>query len=260
MAISDPHHPYVTAVQDTLGDLHDRGESWTEYASDDGEQMLMETVIQLAWGRTDTAGWTGDDDRVLLLWDQVHGWTWAVSTEPGRNSDPEPLVTGTLVPDPGDVARAVRHLLNGERGHLPITGAERPHSDPVTLTPALEAAIGTADQVGISREDALALSAYADPIRGLRDAFTAAGLPNVTVSEGIHCAVGVRMSPAEERAVSTLLGLGPDALISMELQNVGVRTLGGSSTPNGATLHLDARAAGRLTALLHQPQAHDALF
>ncbi|MFE9296578.1 DUF6292 family protein [Streptomyces niveus] len=252
MTTIDPHRPYIQAVQHTLGDLHDPSESWTEYASDDGEQMLMESVIQLAWGVTDATGWTGDDDRVLLLWDQVHGWTWAVATEPGRTSEPEPLITGTLVPDPGDVARAVRNLLDGESGQLPITGGERPHSDPVTLTPGLEAAIGTDGQVGIGPADALALSAYADPIRTLSDAFTAAGLPDATVGTGIHCDVGVRMTPDDGRALGQLLGLGDPALFPMALWNVGVQPLGGSTTPAGVTLWLDGAAAGRLTALLHQ--------
>lgn len=261
MAISDPHQPYIQAVQHTLGALLDPAESWTEYASDNGEVMLMETVIQLNWRLTDAAGWTGDDDRVFLFWDQVHGWTWAYSTVPGRNSEPASLLTGPLVPDPVDVARAVQLLLDGESAQLPVEGTERPHSEPITLTRELTQALGDGTNPGnIDHDDAVALAAYADPVRAMTDALAGAGLYGTTAEPGNQCAVTVRMSPAAGRAMGQHLGLGPDALLAVELINVGIRTAIASQTPDGVTLDLDGNAAGRLIALLHQPQVSSALF
>ncbi|GGJ81961.1 hypothetical protein GCM10011583_11810 [Streptomyces camponoticapitis] len=258
MATTDPHHSYIQAVQHTLGDLHDPAESWTEYASDNGEVMLMETAIRI--NRHADEEWP---EPVFLFWDQVHGWTWAYETEPGRNSDPLPLLTGPLVPDPVDVARAVSHLLNGTADQLPLPNCrERPYSDtePIALTPALTEALGdgTDDNPGnIDHTGAVALAAYADPVRAMTDALAAAGLSGATAAPDVHdqSAVTVRMTPAAGRALGRHLGVGPEALFPMALWDVGVRPIGGAHMPHGITLHLDAHAAGRLTALLRQPPA-----
>ncbi|MEV8402594.1 DUF6292 family protein [Streptomyces niveus] len=263
MATTDPHHPYIQAVQHTLGALHDPAESWTEYASDDGERMLMETVIQLNWRLTDDAGWTGEDDRVYLFWDQVHGWTWAYSTQPGRNSEPLPLLTGTLVPDPVDVARAVRLLLDGESAQLPVESNPRPYSDaePIVLTAELTEAVGDDTNPGnIDHASATAIAAYADPVRAMADALAAAELDGVSAGPDGQCAVVVRMDPAVGRAMGQRLGLGPDALFPMALHDIDIRTTAGSTTPNGVTLYLDGTAADRLIARLHQPQVPGVLF
>ncbi|MEV8396674.1 DUF6292 family protein [Streptomyces niveus] len=265
MATTDPHHPYIRAVQHTLGALHDPAESWTEYASDNGEVMLMETVIQLNWRLTDAAGWTGEDDRVYLFWDQVHGWTWSYSTQPGRTSEPMPLLTGPLVPDPVDVARAVRLLLDGESAQLPVESNPRPYSDaePIALTAELTEAVGDGTDTNsgnIDQADAVALAAYADPIRGMTDALAIAGLYGATASPDEQCAVAVRMNPAAGRALGEHLGLGPDALLPVELTNVGIQAAVATQTPGGVTLYLDSTAAGRLIARLHQPQGPSRLF
>jgi hypothetical protein len=161
MTTNHPHDPYANAVMAALSDLIDPAESWTAYDCDNGEVMLMETVISLDH-ETTAAGRTG----LSLFWSQVRGWEWAYETTPGRNSEPELLTTGALVPDPADIVRAVQTLLSGEDGHkqLPVTGVERPHDGPLNLTPALEKAAAPGDNGDapeLDRETAYALAAYA---------------------------------------------------------------------------------------------------
>ncbi|MFI6530498.1 hypothetical protein [Streptomyces uncialis] len=156
-----PHAPYAHAVMAALGDLHDPANSWTAYDSDNGEVMLMETVIRLDDDKTRQTGWTGG---LFLFWSQVRGWEWAYETDDGRNSDPEPLITGPLVTDPAHIVRATHTLLSAH-GHkqLPATGRERSHTGPVTLTPALKNATTSSDSYDpdLDRETAHELAAYA---------------------------------------------------------------------------------------------------
>ncbi|MFE2600127.1 DUF6292 family protein [Streptomyces sp. NPDC059396] len=251
-----PHAPYATAVMTALGRHHDPADSWTAYDSDDGEVMIMEIVITLDRNRTRTAGWERD---VFLFWSQIRGWEWAYETPDGRNSEPERLLNGPLVVDPADVARAVRILLAGGAEQLPAGGTERPHTRPVTLTPELEKALGDGsdDNPGdIDRTDAIALAAYADPIRTVTDALQAAGLTGVEADTGLHCAVTIRMTPDGGRAFSLRLGLGSDALLPMALHDIDIRPIGGSTTPARITLYLDGKGAIRLATLLHQGTRH----
>ncbi|MEV7867465.1 hypothetical protein AB0P17_15490 [Streptomyces sp. NPDC088124] len=250
MKMTDPHHPYFVAVKNGLGDLYDPEQSWAEYASD-GEVMLMEIVIQIAPDHVTAAGWTG----LLLFWDQVHGWTWAYQHGDSSTSQPAQLLTGALVADPADVARATHTLLTpGGPPLLPIPGSARPHDG--HLTPELERAVGQEtdeDPGDIDRPDAAALAAYADvvSIRTLSAAVDASGLPDITVGTGLHCAVSVWMTPEAGEALGHRLGLAADAILPLGLAAVGIRTTGGAAMPHGTTLHLDSTGAARLAELLN---------
>ena len=128
-----PHDAYANAVMKALGDLYDPAESWTAYDCDDGEVMLMEIVITLNPDKARTAGYP---EGLVLLWDQRHGWTWVYVTEPGRNSEPSPLVGSATCCTPEDVARAALQLLSpGGSEALPIAGQQ---PDTATMPPDLQ--------------------------------------------------------------------------------------------------------------------------
>lgn len=156
-----PHDHYANAVMDALGDLIDPADSWTEYASDNGEVMLMEIVINLDLDTARAAGWSRG---LLIRWDQTIGWEWAYgSDDDGRCSVPEPLIVGPLVADPADIVRAVQTLLTeGGDEQLPVKGSEPQPQGDVVLTPELQKARGTGDDdADLSAEDAAALAVYA---------------------------------------------------------------------------------------------------
>lgn len=155
----DPHAPYAEAVMEALGDLHDPADSFYEYASDNGEVMLMEIVITLDPDKARAAGWSRG---LLICWDQTTGWEWAYLVgDHGGNSTPEPLIVGSLVTDPADIVRAVQTLLTGASDELPIVGSERePHA--ASLSPALQKALGSGPgDADLSQEAAAALALYA---------------------------------------------------------------------------------------------------
>ncbi|MFD8970528.1 hypothetical protein ACFV0C_37000 [Streptomyces sp. NPDC059568] len=154
--IAHPHAPYANAVMAALADQYDPADSWTEYANDDGEVMLLEIVINLDPDKALAAGW---NHGIYIYWRQTTGWEWCYGTNSeGSNSYGGELTYG-LVTDPDDIARAVRALLTpgGERLSLPSFGSQRAHDDTTALPAPLQKAMDGED---IDRETAYALAVY----------------------------------------------------------------------------------------------------
>ncbi|MFD8437434.1 hypothetical protein ACFV2I_20330 [Streptomyces microflavus] len=153
-----PHDPYANAVMAALNaeGLLDAANSWTAYDSDDGEVMMMETVINLDPDRARAAGY---DHGVTLLWNHTRGgWEYGPAQYDGHLQYVAELITGAPVAEPSDLVRAARILLdpNGNLAALPITGTTRPPAP--TIPPLLQAVL---DEGEVEEEMARDLSAYA---------------------------------------------------------------------------------------------------
>ncbi|WP_405399208.1 hypothetical protein [Streptomyces microflavus] len=151
-----PHDPYANAVMAALNaeGMLNAADSWTDYAEDDGEVMLMEIVIALDTDRAEKAGWT---HGALLKWSQTRGWEWGPGTDGALLQYVQDLATGP-VPDPDSIVRAARLILAGQSdaSTLPVTGAHRPPAQ--TISPLLQTALDAGD---IDLDMAQDLSAYA---------------------------------------------------------------------------------------------------
>ncbi|MET9973920.1 hypothetical protein ACFYOI_03605 [Streptomyces microflavus] len=153
-----PHDPYANAVMAALSaeGLLDAANSWTAYDCDNGEVMMMETVINLDPDRARAAGY---DHGVTLLWNHTRGgWEYGPTQHGGHLQYVADLITGAPVAEPTDLVRAAQILLdpNDNLAALPITGTTRPPAQ--TIPPLLQAVL---DEGGVEEEMARDLSAYA---------------------------------------------------------------------------------------------------
>lgn len=131
-----PHDTYAHAVMDALGDLIDPADTWTAYDSDNGEVMLMETVITIDPDRAQAAGWP---HGLFLQWDQITGWQWSDKNASGHGNHASPLAWPAVC-TPDTVTQAVTALLApGAPQGLPVEGQQRetPGSIPDDLTQIL---------------------------------------------------------------------------------------------------------------------------
>ncbi|MER8233490.1 hypothetical protein [Streptomyces sp. NPDC094049] len=160
-----PHDPYATAVMSALGaaGLYDPAASWTGHDCDNGAILLMEAVVVLDSDRAEAAGY---EYGATVLWDQLDGWRWGPADRNGQLRRIGSLVSGTVVPVPEDVVRAVRLLLGDEQAvkGLPVAGIARPAATviPPALQALLDEDVDWSDEETVhSKETLRQLAAYA---------------------------------------------------------------------------------------------------